>query len=118
MTTTQTEQQSLDALLADEIPPELREALTMSWPMCQRCGYAAHSIWHTATIPDHAFDAGKRVPLPLDSAHVAAERWCTLRGWRITIEPELGVSVLDSEGLWSEADDIFAAIGAALKGGE
>jgi len=101
-----TEQESLDALLAREIPPELREALT---EIC---------VVHFPDNPCLEHPDG-RFPLPLDSAHVAAERWVTVdRLGEVNIAKEDVVVVLDMVSRTQPTGtgpDIFAAIQAALE---
>ena len=101
-----TEQASFDALLAGEIPEGLREALTTEEE--QFIG-----------LPSYV---KKRVPLPLDSAIVAAIRWATVeQGWLVHFD-QGGVEVHRPVGLGSYhrleehyGPDIFSAIGAAFK---
>ena len=110
-TTTQTEQQNYDALLAGEIPEKLREAVTK---FCK-------SKWHIGGHKDsceRCFGTW-RVPLPLDSAHVAAERWTDYYHRAVRGNGEIEHSVvLPGVIISGYGADIFAAIGAALKGGE
>ena len=128
-----TEQASFDTLLAGEIPPPLREAVTRlcphdnsAWrdtaglePFCPDCGAEGvpnAEAWALET---------RRAPLPLDSAIVAAIRWATVeQGWLVHFD-QGGVEVHRPVGLGSYhrleehyGPDIFSAIGAAFKGGE
>ena len=125
----QTEQQNLDTLLAGEMPPELREAVT------EPCARATH---HDPAIAiegplhdlpctfcgDYIYGPLGRAPLLLDPAIVAAMRWC-----RIVVKRDVvGEAVEDARyevylppfanSRHGFGTDIFAAIGAALKGGE
>ena len=120
-TTTATEQQNYDALLAGEIPDTLREAVTRDCRGCDAYGEGPDNMLEG----DHETDCPKRRPLPLAEAHVAAERWATVeQGWLVHFD-QGGVEVHRPVGLGSYhrleehyGPDIFSAIGAAFKGGE
>lgn len=126
-----TEQQSLDALLpfAKEHEPGLAEALTQLVPprllsrplglVCSGCGARSFRGMDYIT---HGPGCGDRVPLPLDSAHVAAERWMGENGWILRLVGDVymvtppGLAyAYDPQENASLGADIFAAIKAALE---
>ena len=124
-TTTATEQQNYDALLAGEIPDTLREAVTRDCRGCDAYGEGPDNMLEG----DHETDCPKRRPLPLAEAHVAAERYVLTQyegdiAYQARKDTRLGdwetvkVSWWNNNSFKGTGADIFAAIGAALKGGE
>ena len=132
---TSQEQISLDALLAGKIPPELREAPTQPCKHSRRSydrPYHVHCldcgvVWDdlTRSMDFNALSHG-RLPLPLDSAHVAAERWWLLSGGYSIYEPgstfpseDVGTvkvsRILEDKAQTGMGADIFAAILDAVK---